>query len=306
MTNVKTNEFENQVRRLSNREDVMEIIDRIVNTEKDQAIYLPDEALAAVFHSFYYIRPYEGGKQFFDKMLALIKKYGSKAKKMYVSKKQGLPYEVWLWGEIARQAIIIARDLFDKEYYDAIRGFFELEKEYGFPDFRTYINDLNDCDAECIFYLLTMFKSEFNVLFSDENYRSMWSEIENRCVEVGWNVSDLYQHYDEHVNTIEEHKSLLFHYLGREQMIDIIFKYLDTDSAVLRYMERVLHNTTIDDSCEYMMFALAMQNIFDLDIFDPIITDLSKLNTEALELEARKIFKKGTHKDMMSIVSIKE
>lgn len=306
MKNVTINEFENQVRRLSNNQDIIELIDRIVKSEEGPMIYSADEVLAAVFHGFYYIRPGKDSLQFFNNLFALMKKYSGKTKKMYVAKKRGIPYEAWLWEEISRQAMILAKDLFDADYYEEMRCRLDLYKEYDVTDFRAYVNSLDDGLVEYVFYLLTVFKSDFNALFSDENYRAMWDEIGNECAKVNLDMSDVYYHLDEYAPVIEEHKGLLFHYVGREKMIDIIFKYLDTDSVVLKYMERAVKSIPVEIAHSYTILALGMQELFDINVFDPIITDISKINSMALELNGTKVVKHGSGKYRLSIVSVEE
>lgn len=281
--------------------EIFNIIDRIVNPETERSLFTANEALAAVFYGGYYIRPGKDTEKYLIKIGEIMKKYLGKVQKMYNSKKKGIPYEEWLWGKIATQAVFVARECFDKEFYEETIDCIDFDKEFDFVNFKAYMNSLDEVSAEMIFAFIDFFACEFDVLISDANYKLMWEEIESElkkgafvCLNNCAGTRD----------DLRDSQKLLVNQIGKKKMIDILFKYIESSSVVLNYIEKIFKYVPLEEAYSYTRLALLTQEAFNINVFDPIITDLTNISLKSIDVSgAKKVCGKGGRTFMMGAVN---
>ena len=108
---------------------------------------------------------------------------------MYVEEKDGIPFEVWLWGKMAGEALCIARSMFDEEYYRSQIAKMIAFEEYNDHLLERYMYWLNDEELESVFEGILTFKRNFDAFISDKNFFAMMEELEDNavqdCIECG-------------------------------------------------------------------------------------------------------------------------
>ena len=97
--------------------NVIEIIDRLMDSEAEQLVYTASEVFTAIAHGYYFIRPGKNTAKFLEKIDGILEKYWNDRDKMYVKTKHGVPYEEWLWGKMASEALLVMRSMFNKNTY---------------------------------------------------------------------------------------------------------------------------------------------------------------------------------------------
>lgn len=260
--------------------DVINIINRLVCSSEQKVAYSTDEAFTAIVHGYYYIRPGNDTARFLTKINKILENAWRDLNKNRSETKHGVPYDVWLYGKMSAEAISIARSLFDQAYYESQCKNMVMREKYDESLLERYMYWLDEKELRSVFEGILTFKGNYDAFISDENFDKMMEELQECSMVViqddPWSMKD----YDKHIDYIDNNWDFPFEYITKETIITVVCKYID-DPVMLAHMIKALKYTSATSTAaEYTALALAFRNGFELEIFNPTITDLDKICLE--------------------------
>ena len=271
-------------------QNVIEIIDRLMNPNAETVAYNIHEVFTAIAHGYYYIRPGRNAVNFIKRIDKLLDKSLKIESKTHVKTKGGVPFEVWLEGQLAADAFAIARSMFDKEYYDSQVSKMVMHEKYDESLLERYLYWLDQKELKSVFEGLIVFKNEFDAFISDENFDLMTDELEAKSIAAVQGYSYYAANYDVHMNCIQNTPDFFFTYMSKENIIDTICKYIDEDPLMFACMIKAFKYTAdTNTAAEYTGLAMRLTYEFGLNIFDPKITDMSKIHLENYDCKHSKV-----------------
>ena len=260
-------------------ENVIEIIDRLMNPLAEKVAYNANEVFVAIVHGYYYIRPGYNTVKFVKKINRILNDAWKEQSKNHVATKDGVPYEVWFWGRVAADALEVARSMFDEEYYASQISKMVVHEEYDDNLLERYMYWLDEEELHSVFEGLLTFKRDFEAFITDENFENMMEELKQCCINAVKDSPRYMKNYDENIDYINNNWDFCFSYLGREIIIDTVCRYID-DPVMLACMIKTFKYSDSRTASEYTVLALLFVYEFELNIFDPIITDMEKINLD--------------------------
>ena len=257
---------------MTNR-DVINIINRLMDPNAERFAFNADEVFTTIVHGYYYIRPGKNTSKFVKKINKILNDELKNRSKMYIETKDGIPYEEWLWGKMAGEALIVARSMFDEEYYESQVAKMVGCETYDETLLKRYLNWLDDEELESIFEGLLTFKTHYDAFISDENVVGMMDELKAKCLDVVNTHSCYAPKHNDHIDCIENSVDFCFAYLCRESIIDTICRYVDVDPLMFACMVKTFKYSDPHTAAEYTGLSIFISYLFELDIYDPMITD---------------------------------
>ena len=208
--------------------NVIEIIDRLMDFDADKIIYNSTEVFTAIAHGYYYIRPGKKMSSFIDKIVKIIDKDCKAAAKQY-GKANNTLSNAEIWGRTVADVLLVARSMFDAEYYTSQVSRMVMHEEYDESLLKRYLYWLDEEELKSVFEGLLTFKRDFDIFISDLNFDMMMEELRDCSLRIikynPWYMKD----YGKHVDYIDNNWDFCFEYLRRETIIDIICKYANED-----------------------------------------------------------------------------
>ncbi len=259
--------------------DVINIINRLMSSSEQKVAYNADEVFTAIVHGYYYIRPGNDTARFLKKINKILE-YGWKdLNKNHSETKNGVPYEVWLYGKMSTDAINVACSLFDTEYYESQCAHMVMHEKYDESLLERYIYWLDKKELCSVFEGILTFKENYDAFISDENFDKMMKALKEYAMVViqdnPWYMKD----YNKHIDYINENWDFPFEYITREAIIGVICRYIN-DPVMLAYMIKVFKYTDVATAADYTALTLWFTDVFELEIFSPVITDPDGIYSE--------------------------
>ena len=148
---------------MTNR-DVIEIIERLMNPDTDQLIYNTAEVFTAIVHGYYYIHPGKDTSKFLKKIDSIFEATRKSSKKMYRKMKSDLPYEEWICGKIASEALVVMRSTFNEKTFNYFKTLMKDDMEVAFSDelLEYYLYFLDKQELKKLFEGIMAFKESNN------------------------------------------------------------------------------------------------------------------------------------------------
>ena len=260
--------------------NVIEIIDRLMDRDAEKLAYNATEVFTAIVHGYYYIRPGKDTTRFLKKINRVLKDGHNAESRKHTEMKEGIPFETWLLGKMASDMIAVARTMFDEEYYKSQIALMVKHEKYDDSLFKRYLYCLNDEELECVCEGILTFKHRFDVFFTDDEYGCMMENIYEMCNLVC---------NDEHIENPIKNPLFFFNYLDRETLINTLCYYVDTDHILLAHMIKTFRYAGAKSAAEYTGMAIWLMRELEQDIFNPKITDMSKIRLEDYDYRHSKV-----------------
>jgi hypothetical protein len=247
----------------------------------DYLVYNVTEVFTALVHGYYYIHPGKDTMKFLNKIDGILNAARKYAKNMYNKTKNGIPYEEWIWGKIASEALIVMRSMFNERTFNYFKAQMKDDMEVTFTDklLEYYLYFLDMQELKKTFEGIFAFKESNNFFISDENYELMMKEFEDCCILIAKQEADNETDFKEHVEYIKATPLAFFDYLCRETIIEIIYSYIDIDPILLAHMIKAyIYTESTNTAADYMAVAATAMYVYDIDVFNPSITDVDKID----------------------------
>lgn len=260
--------------------DVIDIIDRLMNPTAEKVAYHATEVFTVIAHGYYYIRPGKDTARFLTKINEILNKAWRDLNKNHSETKHGVPYDVWFYGKMSAEAISVACSLFDQAYYESQCKNMVMYEKYDESLLERYMYWLDEKELRSVFEGILTFKGNYDAFISDENFDKMMEELQECSMVVIQNDPSYMKDYDKHVAYIDNNWDFPFEYITRETIITVVCKYID-DPVMLAHMIKAFKYTNDTfTAADYTNLALGLTNGFELEIFNPIITDPDKIHLE--------------------------
>ena len=253
--------------------NVIEIINRLMDTNAHKVVYNASEVFTAVAHGYYYIRP---GKKMF-KFIEKISKIIDKSCKQWFKTNDDAAEAC---GKTVADVLHIARSMFDAEYYASQVSRMVMYEKYDESLLERYLYWLDEEELKSVFEGLLSFKRDFDIFISDLNFDRMMDELKERSLVVIENNSWYMKDYDERVDYIDNNWDFCFEYLTRETIIDMICRYANEDPVMLASMVKTFKYSDVRTAAELTGLAVYIEEAYGLDIFNPTITDIDKIDVK--------------------------
>ena len=253
--------------------NVIEIIDRLMDTNAHKVVYNASEVFTAVAHGYYYIRP---GKKMF-KFIEKISKIIDKSCKQWFKTNDDAAEA---WGKTVADVLHVARSMFDAEYYASQVARMVMYEKYDESLLERYLYWLDEEELKSVFEGLLSFKRDFDIFISDLNFDRMMGELKECSLVVIENNSWYMKDYDERVDYIDNNWDFCFEYLTRETIIDIICRYANEYPVMLASMVKTFKYSDVRTAAELTGLAVYIEEAYGLDIFNPTITDIDKIDVK--------------------------
>lgn len=269
--------------------NVIEIIDRLMDSDADKIIYNSTEVFTTIVHGYYYIRPGKDTDSFLKKINRVLKDCHKAENRKHSEMKEGIPFEAWLLGKMASNMIAVARSMFDVEYYNSQVARMVMHERYDDSLLERYLYWLDGSELKSVFEGLLVFKRDFDIFISDINLDIMFDELKE-CSLISVKNSPLYmKDYDKHIDYIENSWDFCFEYMTREAITNIICKYANEDSVMLASMIKTFKYSDVHTSAGLTVLAAYFEKAYELDVFNPVITDMSKIHLEDYDYRHSKV-----------------
>lgn len=269
--------------------NVIEIIDRLMDSEADKLVYNATEVFTAIIHGYYYIRPGKNTIRFIKSINKVLIDGHKSVSRKHADTKEGVPFEVWLLGKMASDMLAAARMMFDKEYYDSQVAKMVLHEKYDGNLLERYMYWLNEPELKSVFEGILTFKCNFDVFISDANFNAMMEELKKCAIGV---IRDDPRHkkdYDEHIEYINNNWDFCFKYLWKDIIIETVCWYIDSDSILLAHMIKAFKYADAKTAAEYTGIAIWLMREFEQKVFDPKITDMSQFHLDEYDYRRSKV-----------------
>lgn len=253
--------------------NVIEIIDRLMDSKADKIAYNATEVFTTIAHGYYYIRPGQKMLRFIDKVSKIIDK---SCKQRFKTNDDAAE----AWGKIVADMLNIARSMFDAEYYAYQVSRMVMYEKYDESLLERYLYWLDEEELKSVFEGLLSFKRDFDIFISDLNFERMMGELKERSLVVIENNSWYMKDYDERVDYIDNKWDFCFEYLTRETIIDIICRYANEYPVMLASMVKTFKYSDVQTAAELTCLAVYIEKAYGLDIFNPTITDIDKIDVK--------------------------
>jgi hypothetical protein len=253
--------------------NVIEIISRLMDTNAHKVVYNASEVFTAVAHGYYYIRP---GKKMF-KFIEKISKIIDKSCKQWFKTNDDAAEA---WGKTVADVLHVARSMFDAEYYASQVARMVMYEKYDESLLERYLYWLDEEELKSVFEGLLSFKRDFDIFISDLNLDRMMDELKERSLVVIENSPWYMKDYEERVDYIDNNWDFCFEYLTRETIIDIICRYANEDPVMLASMVKTFKYSDVRTAAELTGLAVYIEEAYGLDIFNPTITDIDKIDVK--------------------------
>ena len=266
--------------------NVIEIIDRLMNSTTGKVAYNSTEVFTAIAHSYYYIRPGKNMLKFISKVSKIIDK---DCKQWYKTNDDTTP-DAEVFGKTVADVLHVARSMFDAEYYASQVSRMVMHEKYDESLLERYLYWLDEVELKSVFEGLLSFKRDFDIFISDDNLDRMMEEFKECSLIVieddPWYMKD----YEEHVDYIDNSWDFCFEYLTRETIINIICRYAKEDPVMLASMVKTFKYSDVRTAAELIGLTVYIEEAYELGIFNPPITDVDKIHLEESNAEHRKAF----------------
>ena len=259
--------------------NVIEIINRLMDTNAHKVVYNVTEVFTTIAHGYYYIRPGKKMLKFIDKVSKIIDKDCKAAAKHYFET-NNTSSDAEIWGKTVAEVLHVARSMFDAEYYASQVARMVMYEKYDEYLLERYLYWLDKEELKSVFEGFLMFKSNFDVFISDLNFERMMDELKACSLIVIKESSEYMKDYDKRVDYIDNNWDFCFDYLTRETIIDIICRYANEDPVMLASMVKTFKYSDVRTAAELTGLALYIEEAYELDIFNPTITDVDKINAK--------------------------
>ena len=256
--------------------NVIEIINRLMDTNAHKVVYNATEVFTAVAHGYYYIRPGKKMFKFIEKISKIINK---DCKQWYKTNDDAAP-NAEVWGKTVADVLHVARSMFDAEYYAYQVSRMVMYEKYDESLLKRYLYWLDEAELKSVFEGLLSFKRDFDIFISDLNFDRMMGELKERSLVVIENNSWYMKDYDERVDYIDNNWDFCFEYLTRETIIDIICRYANEYPVMLASMVKTFKYSDVRTAAELTGLAVYIEEAYGLDIFNPTITDIDKIDVK--------------------------
>ena len=253
--------------------NVIEIIDRLMDSKADKIAYNATEVFTTIAHGYYYIRHGQKMLRFIDKVSKIIDK---SCKQRFKTNDDAAE----AWGKIVADMLNIARSMFDAEYYAYQVSRMVMYEKYDESLLERYLYWLDEEELKSVFEGLLSFKRDFDIFISDLNFERMMGELKERSLVVIENNSWYMKDYDERVDYIDNNWDFCFEYLMRETIIDIICRYANEYPVMLASMVKTFKYSDVRTAAELTGLAVYIEEAYGLDIFNPTITDIDKIDVK--------------------------
>ncbi len=256
--------------------NVIEIINRLMDTNAHKVVYNATEVFTAVAHGYYYIRPGKKMFKFIEKISKIIDK---DCKQWYKTNDDAAP-NAEVWGKTVADMLNVARSMFDPKYYASQVATMVMHEKYNEALLERYLYWLDKAELKSVFEGLLTFKRDFDIFISDSNFDRMMDEFKKSSMIVIENDPWYMKDYDKHVNYINNNWDFCFEYLTRETIIAIICRYANEDPVLLASMVKTFKYSDVRTAAELTGLAVYIEEAYELDIFNPTITDVDKINAK--------------------------
>lgn len=256
--------------------NVIDIIDRLMDQKTNKIAFNASEAFAVIAHGYYYIRPGKKMIRFIDKIVKII----DKDSKQWLNSNNETCLDAETLGRTVADMLNIARSMFDAEYYASQVSRMVMYEQYDESLLERYLYWLDEEELKSVFEGLLSFKRDFDIFISDLNFDRMMGELKERSLVVIENNSWYMKDYDERVDYIDNNWDFCFEYLTRETIIDIICRYANEDPVMLASMVKTFKYSDVRTAAELTGLAVYIEEAYGLDIFNPTITDIDKIDVK--------------------------
>ena len=253
--------------------NVIEIISRLMDTNAHKVVYNASEVFTAVAHGYYYIRP---GKKMFKFIEKLSKIIDKSCKQWFKTNDDAAE----AWGKTVADVLHVARSMFDAEYYASQVARMVMYEKYDESLLERYLYWLDEEELKSVFEGLLSFKRDFDIFISDLNFDRMMDELKERSLVVIENSPWYMKDYEERVDYIDNNWDFCFEYLTRETIIDIICRYANEYPVMLASMVKTFKYSDVRTAAELTGLAVYIEEAYGLDIFNPTITDIDKIDVK--------------------------
>jgi len=240
-------------------------------------VYNAPEVFTAIAHGYYYVRPGIDTVNFIKRIYKILDKGRKAYSKIPDRSENDIQNDVYIVGKMTADALSVARSMFDEAYYSSQISRMVMHEEYDDSLLEYYMYWLNDEELESIFDGLVTFKLEYNAFISDENFDLMTDELEEKSIKVVQESSRYSSNYDLHMDCINNTTDFFFKYLSRRSIVDTICKYIDCDPLMFASLVKAFKYSDPRTAAEYTGLAMCLDYEFEFDIFNPEITDMSKV-----------------------------
>ena len=131
-------------------QNVIEIIDRLMDTNADKIVYNDTEVFTAIVHGYYYIRPGKKMHKFIGNIVKILENY-CKAVAQQCCKASNDSFDATSWGRVVADVLNVAWSMFDAEYYDSQVARMVMDEKYDETLLERYLCWLDESELKCVF-----------------------------------------------------------------------------------------------------------------------------------------------------------
>ena len=254
---------------MTNRE-IINYIDRYCAQKEYLDIYInPGLAFAILAHGYLYMRPDNVSEQFVQ---GVIKAFESGALAGFDDylKSCGILLDEAIYLSMASAALQVAREMFDKEYFEEQSASLDPEEECDSTLLDKYLNLMNKEQLRGFMDDISCGSGNY-LAFSDFD---LWFEINNELNERCRKVNPLIPERpsDEHRLFHQRNPYYMFDYLSKEEIVDAIKRGIVFNKSLAGHLARMTYNNISTGFMDYYIELISTyERVFGRDIYNPDI-----------------------------------
>ena len=231
-----------------------------------------DLVFSVVAHGYLYVRPGEDTEKFSMKIMNAIASAVDEGVKNYLGVDgYAWPFETWLRIALARATLIVAKEVFDADYFEEQCACLDPnEEEDGEFLLNKYLNLMNKEQLADFEGWINEWKTCYYVFTTVETWREVQNHFNEMCRKINPSIPSMdnglvYLAYR------EKHPEFdMYDYLSKEEVVKGISREIIFDRALAGHMARIFYNTHDTSTIEiYVELVSHYRSVFNRDIYTP-------------------------------------
>ena len=232
-------------------ERVLNIIEKVAASEGEFAYFTSDEALVALVHAYYYVKP-EDTERFMFMLNDIVERGERLGLSTYKENNGMLSLSACNKYVIADFGSQLAKDCFNWEYYTSQMKTVDIEEEYDENLLAKYVYQLDEEKMKDFLTAITALRHKETgdyYFMSDDNKDFLELELHYADAEL-----------DASPSTVQN--------LYLKRIADALVEYIDKQKVMAGHLARMMHHYNKETACAYLEFALYCEEVFEVNPFD--------------------------------------
>lgn len=250
---------------------IISIIRRLTDHNSTHIKFLPEEALAALAHGYYYVRPGEDTETFMEQIHEAIADAELHTDNIYNEGNRSALNSTR--ASLAIQAAIILRNYFDEDFFNEQVERITREESNTQNVLDCYVEKFNEQQLREFYSIVHGLRGQDGFFVSNLFSEHMRNELNRECLKVDSSVPCLLDCFDDNVPLPSKNSTYFFDYLDKEKIANILLEHIDYHKSIAGNVARTLFFTNDSDTRNYTLLTVYLEDNLNMRIINPATVD---------------------------------